>query len=96
MIVQRVTHKVKPGCSDEVVKAFKTWLDGEGDRIVGHIYTSNYAWDTVVVDLHFETDQDRDKFWAGVDWGQPEAIALAKALEELTVSGTTSEVWVLQ
>ena len=90
MIVSRFTHTVKVGHKSELIELLKGWLDLAG--LAGRVYSSRYAWETVSIDVEFETDADEAKFAADYDFSQPEFAEWHKKLDELREPGTTHEL----
>jgi hypothetical protein len=89
MIVERWTWKAKPGRRDQLIELVKHWVEHFGltPRVCSHDWGN---WDTVSSDLEFETDEGRQKFWAGV--GGSEHTETLKKMEDLIESGTTHEL----
>jgi len=79
MIVQRFRNTVKVGCREEFVDLFKGWVEHNG--VTGRVTTFKFGdQDTVSLDIEFETEEDRVKFWAEFDWSEPgNAQVLSKA-----------------
>jgi hypothetical protein len=91
MIVERWTWKVKLGCRAEVIELAKTAIAEAGltPRICSFIFG---PYDIVSSDLEFESEEDRQKWWAGLDWSQPGLAEWRKKEPELLVSGTSHEL----
>lgn len=87
MIVERWTWKVKHGCRDEVIELGKAAVEEFG--VTPRICTFAFGpWDIVISDLEFESEEDRKKLWADVDWSQPALAEWSKKEPELVVSAT--------
>jgi hypothetical protein len=92
MVIERITHKAKPGCRTELVELLKGWLEWAG--ATGRVLTPGWAnWETVEIELDYETQEDLDKFWADFDGSRPEHVEFFKKLNSLRESGTTRVIW---
>ena len=91
MIIQRITFPVKVGCRDEFIKLTKAVVAEMGltPRVCSYRFG---PYDVVISDLVFETEEDRQKFWAEVDWSTPKAVEWVKRGHELREFGTTTEL----
>ena len=90
-VVERWAWKAKEGCKDELVELTKAWV--ERHDLAARVYTFAFGdWDAVSADLDFETMEDREEFWHGVDWSQPEDAEVMKNSRALRESGVTVEL----
>ena len=87
MIVIRVTHRAKMGHGSELIELLKGWLENEGRS--GRVYSSRNTWDTVSLDVEFESDEDINKWRAG--WNPPGDRPFMKKLNALRELGSTWE-----
>jgi hypothetical protein len=94
MIVQRVTHHIKPGRMDEAAELLMAEKAKLGHLLTaGRVYTPNIAAINVLVnDLVFEGFAELHKFWE--DWGsRPETAEFWEKWNDLTDVGGTNEIW---
>ena len=91
MIVQRVTHKVKQGCMEELVALGNSFIESTGRTV--RRYTPNVGrFDTLVGDHEFEGLAEMEKFWA--EWhARPDTPAFMEKWFALTETGGTTEIW---
>ena len=94
MIVDRVIRTAKPGCKYELIKVLKSWVEWSG--VTGRVYTSNVSYDTVILDIDFETEEDRRKFYDGLDWSQREMVEITTKINDLRASGMFWEILTLR
>jgi hypothetical protein len=94
MIVDRVMRTAKPGCKHELIKVLKSWVEWSG--VTGRVYTSNASYDTVILDIDFDTEEDRREFYDGLDWSQREMVEVSEKLDDLRTSGMTWEILTLR
>ena len=94
MIVERMTHLAKRGCRKELIELLKEARKLEGNEdLKTRIYSTTFGtWAKVTWDLEFETEEDRKKYWAGIDVSRPEPQEFLKKLYDLTESGHTREL----
>jgi len=91
MIAERITWKLKPGCKREAIEMLKSSSEPSGPvyRVYSFMFGGN--GETVVLELEFETLEDRQKFWA--DWSaQPESAEVAARFQELMETGGVHEL----
>jgi hypothetical protein len=92
MIVERVTWLAKVGHKVEVVKLLKA-LQEQSDtteRLYSAMFGAND--ETVVLELEFESMEDRRKTWEA--WtAQPEVNEAGRKMRELIESGGVHEIW---
>jgi hypothetical protein len=94
MIVVRYTHTAKPGKRNEIIELLKGWVEGAG--VSGRVLTPGYAnWDAVEIEVEWETEEDRRKFWAGYDSirSRPRVAEFHEKLSDLRESGSTRVQW---
>ena len=91
MVVHRWTWKVKPGCKKEFIELTKDALEEQGvtPRICSFIFG---PYDTVLVEIEFETMQDRQAYFDSIDWSKPKISEWAKKHNGLIESGTVNEL----
>jgi hypothetical protein len=88
MIVQRFTCTAKPGYREELVELLKGWVEGLGAP--GRVLTSD-DWDKVEMDLEWEREEDRVKFWN--DYHHSPNAEFHKKLNDLRESGSIFVRW---
>jgi hypothetical protein len=93
MIIDRVIRTAKPGCKYRLIKVLKNWVEWSG--AMGRVYTSNVNYDTVISDIDFETEQDRQRFYDGLDWSQWKSIEAPEKIDDLRAPGMTWEILTL-
>jgi hypothetical protein len=85
MIIERWTWKAKVGCRAEVIELVKAMVEEAG--LTPRVCTYAFGpYQVVISDLEFETEQDRQEWWAGVDWSQPAMVEWHKKEPDLTES----------
>jgi NIPSNAP len=91
MFINRITYKVKPGATDEVVKLSKAEIERTGSK--AKVYTPYYGSIYVVVfDFEFESIESCGKFWD--EWfASPEGDQFMKKFNTLVESGGSNELW---
>jgi len=96
MIVHRITFKVKPGRTNEVVQMIlDEWKRG-GSNVPHRVYVPVFGpQDQVCWEAEFADLAERKKFWDEW-WSQPTNPEFMKKWVELVESGGTSEIWVLR
>jgi alpha-D-ribose 1-methylphosphonate 5-triphosphate synthase subunit PhnH len=82
MIVHRVIRTAKPGCSSELRKVLKSWVELSG--ATGRVYTTNANHDTVILDVDFDTEEDLKEFYNGLDWDQREMVEITTKINDLS------------
>jgi len=86
VIVQRNVYKAKWGCGDRLVAMVKEKGARLGRAARNRIYTPHTGpWPTVVVDLEFESEDEREKFFAELA-ASPEHRAWLEKLGEVVES----------
>lgn len=94
MIVQRINAQIKNGKLDEALEMVK-----EARRrwpFPGRLYSSIYGtFNTVVLDFDAENQAELDKYWEKT-WADEEWGPFIAKWDELTVSGSTNELWNLE
>jgi hypothetical protein len=92
MIVERITWLAKVGHKMEVVELLKD-LQQQSD-VTERLYSSMIGAndETIVVELEFETMEDRRKSWE--HWGaQPEFRDATQRMREMIESGGVHQIW---
>ena len=95
MIVERITWRVKHyGCRAELIQLTKAMVEETGltPRVSSYRFGPS---DIVTSDLEFESEEERKKWWAGIDWSQPAAVERTRKSRELLAPGTTRELLVV-
>ena len=94
MLVNRRTFVTKPGCMEKVVALLVAERE-RPDVLPYRIYASDIGpFDTVAIELEFETLEEYVKSWA--KWGEgPESAAFMEKWYDLTESGGNNEIWTL-
>ena len=91
MIVQRMTHKVKRGCMQELLALGNCFIESTGSTV--RRYTPRVGrHDTLVGDHEFESLAEMERFWAERS-ARPDTPALMEKLFALTERGGTTEIW---
>ena len=92
MIVERITWLAKVGHCMEVVKLLKDFNQGVGGTY--RICTCMFGAEdeAVVVELEFETMEDRRKSWEQVV-ARPDFGEVTQKMRELIRSGGVHEIW---
>ena len=92
MIVQRITHTAKPGKLGEIIELLKGFVEGSGAS--GRVLTPGWVnWDTVQVEVEWETEEDMDKFWTDLDRSLPGVAEAFARINDLRESGSTDVKW---
>jgi len=93
MIIERFTWKVRHSRQqqEELIKSVKAMVEKAGwtTRTCTFMFGPS---DIVILDLEFETEEDRQKFWASIDWSLPEMTEFVKKYADLAESGATHEL----
>ena len=91
MIVHRMTWKMKLDCRSEFIELTKAMLEEAGvtHRVCSFIFG---PYDVVLVDLEFETEQDRQAYFANLDWSKPKITEWGKKHDDLIEPGTVNEL----
>ena len=91
MIVHRWTWKTNPGCREEFIALSKAAFEAQGvtPRICSFIFG---PYDTVLVEIEFQSEQDRQAFFDHIDWSKPETSEWGKRHDDLVESGTVNEL----
>jgi hypothetical protein len=87
MVVVRITFRVKRPHVSELIELLKDSLETRHQS--GRVYSSRNTWDTVSLEIEFESDEDLHKWWTA-DW-TPEGREFMKKLSALRESGSTLE-----
>jgi len=93
MIIERFTWKVRHTSQqqEEFIKSVKAMVEKGG--WTGRTCTFMFGpSDIVIQDLEFETEEDRQEFWASIDWSLPEMAEFVKKYAALAESGATHEL----
>ncbi len=86
MIVQRHVYKGKWGCREKLVAMLKEEGESLGRAARNRIYTRNTGpWPTVVLDMEFESIDERDKSFAELA-ANPDHAAFLEKLGEVVES----------
>ena len=94
MIVIRYTHTAKPGKRNELIDLLKNWIEA---GMPGRVLTPGYAdWDKVELECEWETEEDRQKFWADYDRSHPKIVEFHEKISDLRESGSTRVRWETQ
>jgi hypothetical protein len=94
MLVERMTWEAKPGCREELIEWCRRVRDlPVSQGVKSRIYSTLWGnWNTVILELESETQEDMNKYWAGVGEGGPEYAENEKTLWELVAPGHTNEM----
>ena len=92
MIVERWTYQAKFRHKGELIELIKTFVERHGLTPRVWTYTYGGAFETVSLDLEFETEEDQQKYWAGVDISQGEDAEMHEKLLDLITPGITCEL----
>ena len=92
MIVERWTYQAKFRHKGELIELIKTFVERHG--LTPRVWTYRYGgvFETVSLDLEFETEQDQQKYWAGIDMSQGEDAEAHEKLLDLIMPGITREL----
>ena len=91
MVIERWTFPVKTDSQFEFIELIKASIAESG--LTPHVYTYIVGpHDVVIVDAVFETEEERIKYWEGVDWSKPKAAEYQKKSADLVEYGVTNEL----
>jgi len=92
-VVNRRTFIAKRGCLSEALALLKPTSES---KFPYRIYRPHYApFDTIAFEVEFSSVAEMDSAWA--DWAaSPEAATFMSRWVEITESGGTNEVWMLE
>ncbi len=93
MLVERYTWEAKPGRRNDAVEWCKKLLDREENKgLTARIYTTEFGlYNKVTMEVEFETEEDRQEYWAGVEWTE-ELREFVETHHDMLESGQTREL----
>ena len=96
VLVDRWTYIAKRGHINEAVALVKTESERYTKPRTYRVLRPNTgSMDTFVMEIEFESMEDRQRFWS--EWGAtPEAAAFLEKWHNLTETGVNREIWSLE